>query len=222
MNLTIITDTTPEQEPISVQDAKDYLRLDTSFDDGTIQGLITAARIEAENEQGRECARKQFMLALDSFPTVGLWAGVGGPFWLEIAAAYGTRAYQFSTSNGRISLLDPLVSVDAFTYTDSAGTVHTLTENVDYIVDKLKHPGIVCPMVGTQWPTADLWPSSAVQITFTAGPTPVMCPANVKQGASLLVSQWYEGRIPFEAIRFIAELPFSVTSLLRNGKLWKF
>ena len=217
MNLTIATDTTPEQEPISVQDAKDYLRLDTSTDDGTIQGLITAARIEAENEQGRECARKQFILALDSFPTAGF-----GPFWLEITAAYGTRAYQFSTSRGCISLLDPLVSVDSFTYTDSAGTIHTLTENVDYIVDKLKHPGIVCPAYGTQWPTADLWPSSAVQITFTVGPTPVMCPANVKQGVLLLTSQWYEGRIPFEAIRFVAELPFSVTSLLRNGKLWKF
>ena len=221
MNLTIVTDTTPDQEPISVQDAKDYLRLANDLDDDTIQGLITAARLEAENEQGRECTQKQFTLALDRFPGGGAFP-LTGMFELGYTSEYGFRTYTFWFNGSAIQLLDPLVSVDSFTYTDSTGTVNTLAVNVDYIVDPLKHPGIVCPMVGTQWPTADLWPSSAVQITFTAGFTPVTCPANVKQGVSLLVSQWYEGRIPFEAIRFIAELPFSVTSLLRNGRLWKF
>jgi hypothetical protein len=218
MNLTLVTDTTPDQEPISVDDAKDYLRLDTDSDDNTIQALITAARLEAENEQGRECSRKQLMLALDRFPL----AGLPGEWWLPLLAPHGTRNYRFGFDGRIIQLLDPLVTVDAFTFKDSTGTVNPLAENTDYIVDPLKHPGIVCPMVNTEWPTADLWPSSAVQLTFTCGPTPVMCPATIKQGMLLLVSQWYEGRIPFEAIRFVAELPFSVTSLFRNNKLWRF
>lgn len=218
MNLTIVGDTTPDLEPISLQEAKTYLRLDTSLDDGTIQGLISAARLEAENEQGRECAQKQFILAMDRFP----WAGCSGEFNVELRSNFGSRFFPFGWNGQFIQLLDPLVSVDSFVYFDSANTQHTLQPNVDYAVDTLKHPGVICPMPNTQWPTADLWPSSAVQITFTAGFSPITCPWNVKQGIALLVSQWYEGRIPFEAIRFIAELPFSVTSLFRNNKSWKF
>jgi hypothetical protein len=112
--------------------------------------------------------------------------------------------------------------VDSFTWKAADGTVTTLTEDTDYIVDANKHPGIVCPAPGKCWPSGDMWPSSAVQITFTAGFTPDTVRATIKQGMTMLVSQWYEARIPFEAVRFVAEIPFSVTSLFRNNALWKF
>jgi hypothetical protein len=43
---------------------------------------------------------------------------------------------------------------------------------------------------------------------------------HIKQGMLLLVTQWFEDRIPFDAIRSIAEMPFSVTSLFTSDKLW--
>lgn len=216
MNLTLLQDSTADQEPISVADAQGYLVLDPTLDQAQIQTMITAARLEAENENGRELSVKQWKLALDSFTP---WGGVdhwmGWPTW-------DGRTYEFGCTRERITLLDPLVSVDAFTYKKADGTVVTLVENTDYIVDTLKHPGIVCPAPNTSWPGDDLWPSSAIEITFTAGMEPAACPSTIKQGMLLLVSQWYEGRLPFEAIRFVAELPFSVTSLFRNNKIWRF
>lgn len=182
--------------------------------------MITAARLEAENENGRELTPKQWRLDLDAFP------GGGSPYtWLvatPFGALEGNRLFHLSVGAGRIGLLDPLISVDSVTYKTGDGTVVPLTENVDYIVDAGKHPGIICPAYQKTWPSGPLWPSGAVQITFTAGFTPSTVPATIKQGCLLLVSQWYEGRIPYEAIRFVAELPFSVSSLFRNGKLWNF
>jgi hypothetical protein len=179
--------------------------------------MITAARLEAENEHGRELSQKQWKVVFNRFPN--------GPWLADIATTlnlHGIIDRQCVSHSGVIDLLDPLVSVDAFAYRKKDGSTVTLVENTDYIVDTDRHPGVIMPAPGTQWPSVDLWPSSAVQITFTAGMTPGTVSSTIKQGMLLLVSQWYEGRIPFEAIRFVAELPFSVSSLFRNNKLWRF
>jgi len=218
MNLTLVQDASAQDEPVTLAQAKAYLKVDIDDDDATIQSLITAARLEAENEYGRELPRKQWTLALDAFPT-----GVGYQMVTpSMPPPYGNLQYGFSYGPNFIELLDPLYTVDTFQYMKSDGTVVTMVENTDFLKDVLKHPGLVCPMFGQTWPTDDLWPSSAVQITFQAGYAPGTVPANLVQGMLLLTSQWYSGRIPFEAIRFVAELPFSVTSLFRNGKLWRF
>lgn len=210
MNLTLVSDT--ETEPITLAEAKAYLKVDITDDDATISGLITAARLEAENEYGRELPRKQFKLSMDAFPR---------GYCVE-QANRGDRNYYFGVGPSFIELLAPLYVVDSFTYKKSDGTVITLVENTDYIVDTDKQPGIVCPAYGMSWPDETLWPSSAVQITFQAGFAPGTCPRTTLLGMELLTSQWYTNRVPFEAIRFVSELPYSVTSLFRNGKLWRF
>ena len=43
---------------------------------------------------------------------------------------------------------------------------------------------------------------------------------NIKHGISLLVAQWFVNRVPFDAIRFVAEVPFSVSALFGFDKLW--
>lgn len=218
MNLTLITDAGAADEPLLVEDAADYLRDLPVEDFATVQSLITAARLEAENENGRELARKTWELSLDRFP-IGRWLTT---CHFDGYGQEGTRNFALSAGAHFIELLDPLVAVTAFTYKKSDGTVVSLVANTDYIVDTKKHPGIVCPAYGTTWPGDPLWPSSAVQITFTAGFTPDLCPENIRQGMRLLVTEWYEQRVPFAAVRFIAEMPFSVTSLFRNKKLYRF
>jgi hypothetical protein len=230
MELTLVQDATAATEPVSLTQAKSYLLIDNdTTQDGTIQTLITAARLEAEKEHGRELSPKQWLLTFDSFPQHYYREEVSP----ALQPPYGDLTYWFAIAPNFIRLLDPLLSVDAFTWTDNNGNVTAMVENTDYIVDTNKHPGVVCPTYGNTWPTGPFWPSSAVQITFTAGfgpaapswntgLTPAPCPLHLQQGMSLLISQWYEGRIPFEAIRFVAELPYSVSSLFRNNKLWKF
>jgi hypothetical protein len=98
-----------------------------------------AARQQAEIAQGRDLVPKQYDLSFD------YWTG----YHLELGS--------------------PLVSVDLVQYKDQAGTVTTMVENTDYIVDKAKRPGILAPPNNTIWPIFTPWPSSAILIRFTSG-----------------------------------------------------
>ena len=217
MNLTLVTDANSTQEPLQSSDVEQQLNIASGAATANLQQMITAARLEAEKENGRELAQKQWKLVLDHFPPLYRW----GSFGLT-PVMYNERPYDSFYRGQAIELLDPLVSVDSFTYTKSDGTVVTLTENTDFLVDVLKHPGIVVPPYNTQWPTDDLAPTSPIQITFTAGMTPSQVPGVIKNGMLLLIGEWYENRLPFTAVRFVAEMPFSVRSAFQNDKLWKF
>jgi hypothetical protein len=62
-------------------------------------------------------------------------------------------------------------------------------------------------------------PGDATGAAFLAS---LPCPESIRQGIALLASQWYENRVPFEAIRFAAELPYSVTTLFSHDRLFRF
>lgn len=217
MNLMLLQDATASEEPLEVSDVEQQLILATGTGTANLQQMITAARLEAEKENGRELAVKQWKLVLDRFPRNHYWDSFG-----LTAVQFNERPYDFYFADQRIVLLDPLVSVDSFTYKKSDGTVVTLVENTDYLVDVNKHPGEVCPLYNQQWPTDTLWPTSPIEITFTAGMEPSAVPAVIKNGMLLLIGEWYENRLPFSGVRFVAELPFSVRSAFQNEKLWKF
>lgn len=216
MNLTLITDADAEQEPLQVADVEQQLNIASGAATANLQQMITAARLEAEKENGRDLAQKQWKLVLDRFPRY-CWDSFG-----LTPVQYNEGPYNSFYRGQAIRLLDPLVSVDSFQYTKSDGTVVTLTANTDFLVDALKHPGEVMPLYNQQWPTDNLSPASPIQITFTAGMTPSQVPAVIKNGMLLLIGEWYENRLPFTAVRFVAEMPFSVRSAFQYDKLWKF
>jgi len=194
MNLTLITDPTTIEEPLTLAEAKSFLRVEGDDENGDISALIRAAREQAELHNGREMAVKQYDLALDDFPR---------------DARY-------------IDLLDPLVSVESITFKDSTGAETTLTADVDYIVDTAKHPGRVVLAHDKVWPTIAPYPSSAVKIRFTAGFVPAKVPESIKTGMKLLITAWYEGRIPFEIGHVVGELPFAVTACFATDRLDRF
>lgn len=219
MNLTLITDATPELEPLSVLEVEQYLRLDNLTEADTLAILITATRLLAESANGRQLAQKQWRLSLDRFPNTR------NVFSYPYSSQYtDPMLFQFAVGPSYIELLDPTVTVDTFTYKTGDGTVVPMVLNTDYIVDLSKHPAVVCPPFGKTWPTTTngLWPSSAVNITFTAGFTPDTVPTSIKQGMMLLISQMFEQRMPFDALRTVAEIPYSVTALFAVGKIWRF
>jgi len=195
-----LTVTDPAQtftEPITLADVKTHLRLDASFsdDDALLAVLISAARGQAELLQNRDLVRKQWDLYYDYWP-----------------------AY-------RLRLRAPTVSVDLMQYTDLAGTVTAMVANTDYVVDLQKEPAIVTPPWNRSWPAFTPHPSSSILTRFTSGYTandPYWSGAGalVKAGMFLLISSWYENRLPFTpAARADAELPFAVTSCLSYGAL---
>lgn len=198
-----LTETSPQQsfvEPITLSEIKSYLKVPDrsptdSAEDDELRMLITAAREQAEILQNRDLVRKQWDLSHDYWPSY------------------------------RIEMRAPLISVDLVRYRDSDGNYTNMTADTDYIVDSSKGPGILAPPYNATWPTFTPWPSSSILIRFTSGyslthPWWSGPGARVKTGMKLLISQWYNNRIPFDkGVDAAAEYPYTVTSCLSFGAL---
>jgi len=195
-----LTATSPAQtfiEPMLLAEVKNYLRLDAGFtlDDALLEGLISAAREQAEILQNRDLVSKQWDLSYDYWP-----------------------AY-------RLRLRAPCASVDLVQYTDLAGHETAMQVTTDYVIDLKKEPAVVTPPWNRSWPAFTPFPSSAIMVRFTSGYAPddpfwLGSGARVKIGMLLLISSWYENRLPFTpGARNDAEMPFAVTSCLSYGAL---
>lgn len=180
-------------EPITLLEVEKYLELPTldPVDEGRnylLQTLIEGAREQAEILQNRDLVVKQWTLTLDNFPTE------------------------------EIALRGELISVQSVKYTDATGSTTELTETTDYVVDTVKQPGIICSPFGKTWPSFTPWPTSAVSIRFTAGPSSV--PALILIGMKRLISEWFNNRLPFElGASAVQEYPYGVTQCLRYKRV---
>lgn len=198
-SLTLSTSPISYVEPLSLSEVKEYLNLPDRLagdnaEDDLLNGYISAAREIAEIEQGRDLVRKQWDLSLDYLLS----------HWIE--------------------LRDPLASVDLFRYRDSSGNYTTLIEGTDFLTDTAQHPGAVTPVYNSFWPTFTPWPSSAVLIRFTSGFTAADAfwsdaGRRIKVGMMMLISGWYNNRLPYAIARSIQEYPFGVTALLQAGSI---
>lgn len=208
---TALTNSSPQQtfaEPLTLAEVKSFLELperspSDPTEDAMLEGMITAAREQAEVAQGRDLVQKQYDLLLDH-----IWHYA----WNE------SRHY----ASGEIFLRAPLVSVDLLRYRDSDGVEHDLTENTDYIVDLAR--GLIMPPYGESWASFTPWPSSAVLIRYTAGYGPTdpfwsNAGQRVLLGMKALISHWFVHRLPFDTIpgQTFGEFPFGVTALLGCG-----
>jgi uncharacterized phiE125 gp8 family phage protein len=132
--------TPPTVEPLSLQEAKDHLRLDGDMEDTHISALIAAARGWVEGFWGRQLAAATFKLTLDAFPT----------------------------DNGAITLPSPpLIAVTSIAYVDTNGTTQTLSTS-DYTVDSESEPARIVPAYGEDWPDTREQ-VNAVAVTYRAG-----------------------------------------------------
>jgi uncharacterized phiE125 gp8 family phage protein len=60
--------TKPEEEPLSLADARAYLRVDTTAEDELIGNLIVAARRHVEDATGKRLVTQSWRLVLDNWP----------------------------------------------------------------------------------------------------------------------------------------------------------
>jgi uncharacterized phiE125 gp8 family phage protein len=60
--------TPPAVEPVTLEDTKAHLKVDTAYDDALITALITAARARAEWHTGRALVTQSWVLWLDGWP----------------------------------------------------------------------------------------------------------------------------------------------------------
>jgi uncharacterized phiE125 gp8 family phage protein len=182
----LITDAT--EEPITLDEAKDHLRVDGTDEDALIMAYVKAARRQCELISRRAFVTQTWELALECWPD---WYWIGLPY-------------------------PPLQSVVSVKYIDSVGVEMTMA-GTDYVLDTYHEPGRVVLGHGKIWPSVTLRPGPSVIIRYVAGyGLPVAVPETYKQAIKILVGHYYENReaVVIQAGAMATKVPLAVEALL--------
>jgi uncharacterized phiE125 gp8 family phage protein len=186
MSLTL--NISPAAEPVTLDQAKAHLRVDTTDDDALITTLISSARARAEWHTGRAFVTQSWTLWLDAWPCSGV---------VEIP----------------LPPLQSVSSVTAYALNDSA----TVLDAATYQVDSAASPARLALKPDASPPVA-LRALNAIAITFIAGYGDASdVPAPVQQAILMIVAALYAHRgdeaaeTPQEALALLA--PYRVVKL---------
>jgi len=176
----------PAAEPVSVSEAKQYLRIDSAVEDPVVASLILAARLHIEGALDIAMVTQSWTLVLDQWP-----------------------------ADGRVSVpLGPLQGVDSVKVHDADEVAQTVSPQT-YMVDLSSLRPRLVRNSGAVWPTPGR-PANGIEIAVTAGygDTPETVPQPIRQAVLLLAAHWYEQREPV-VFDQPDELPHGVADLLK-------
>ncbi len=184
-SVTIVTP--PTVEPVTVEEMKLFLRLDSDTEDSVIAEMIGAARAMAEQYLRRALITQTLKLTLDAFPRDKAredrwWDGVR-----EVPVSLVMGGY------GPVPLpMPPLQQVSSIVTYDCSDTASTLATSV-YGVDV---PGArVYLKDGQSWP-GELRDRAAAEITYLAGygTTAATIPSPIRLAIKQAVTEFYHSR----------------------------
>lgn len=203
----------PAVEPITLDEAKAHLRLDTADDDLLIQSLILTSRLHIEVALGLALITQTWSCFFDRWP-----ARSGAP--LEPAGADLTLRSSIARSAADFDAvtlpISPVRSIDAIRVYDEDGTFVSLPVagfTTDFISRRprvRRNAGTATPEPGRRLNGIEF------AVTCGFGSTPADVPAPIRQALLLLVAHWYEHRDPGEIGTPEARIPSSVSALLAN------
>lgn len=196
--MTLVLETPANQPPISLDEAKAHLHVESNDEDQGIQQLIDAATAKLDGRDGRlgRCLVTQsWKLVLDAFPT-------------EIAVP-----------------LPPCQSVESITYLDASGAAQTL-DPAKYQVAGIGTPdgARIVVVDGNSWP-ATKQALEIVTVNFTAGyGDPADVPDPIKTAIKMHVATLYENResIVIPNGNDPKELPQGALDLVTDFRTWAF
>jgi uncharacterized phiE125 gp8 family phage protein len=154
----------PSVTPVSLAQAKAYLRVDHSDDDALITALIEAATSHLDG-----------------------WTGVLGR-----ALVTQTWSQSFDAFSDPLRLPMPAASIASVTYVNQAGTPITVAGS-DYVLSADALGSFVEPAHDVNWPTPRDQ-SRAVTVTFTAGVAAAEVPSALYAAILLMVGDLYSNR----------------------------
>jgi len=178
--------TPPALEPVSLADAKHFLRVAHDDDDEVIAALIAAARVHVEAQTRRALIEQNWRLVRDAWPV-----------------------------SRRVPILPvPVIAVTAIRVFASDGAPQLLDLD-DVIIDKTSAPAVLAFAQGAPQAAPER-ASAGIEIEITAGygETAGDVPEPLRQAIRMLVAHWYENRRLIAASGEVASIPASVTSLV--------
>ena len=169
----LVRQTQPAVEPVTLAEAKAHLRVDTADDDTYITGLVRAAREWVEQYRDRTLGHTQCVMRFDRFSPDGT-LDIELPRPPMVASGTATAvALTFTYENG-----------DTATYSTAS-----------FRVDRASTPGAVKTLYGQTWPP-HLQDDNAISVTWWAGygASGSDVPQGVKNAMLLYVHELYEKR----------------------------
>jgi uncharacterized phiE125 gp8 family phage protein len=188
--------TPPEALPVSLEEAKTQLRVDSGDDDSYIQSLVVAATTTLDGPAGwlgRALVTQTLELRSDGFGCE------------EICLPY-----------------PPILAVESIVYDDLSGVAQTVSPDVYRLVGGPDAPRLALAY-GKTWPQTRSQ-SEAVRVRYSAG-WPVIenvwtGPEAIKHCIRVLVAELYANR-EASAEPGRVELPFAVTALLSTYRVYR-
>ncbi len=179
----------PAVEPISLQEARDRLRIDHNEEDPLIASLIAATTAHLDGLSGtlgRALVNQTWVQKFPRFPS-------GAVFGLVLA---------------------PVQSIESITYFDTDNVQQTLDTSVYALLDDEFGP-FATLQAGRAWP-ATFARADAVSITYVAGygPSGDDVPAAIRHAMLLLIGHWYENRESVVIGTTTVQVPLAVQALL--------
>ena len=155
----------PAEEPVSLAEARTFLKLDTEAEDGLVSTLIAAARLHVESVTGRALVNQNWRLVLDSWPFDRL-----------------------------VTLpVSPLVSLTSITAFDADGDEHAVPMAQFDAATGVTPARLILPRTVEGMPA--LRERFGIEIDYVAGfGAAIDVPSDLKRGVLALVAHWFEHR----------------------------
>lgn len=152
---------TPATQTVSLTDAKEYLKVDTSADDNVIQRQIKSAEGLVRQYLSQSLRNETMIAYYDNFPCPEK------DMWWD-----GVKDMAISELSGSQDFIDipwgPNVNVTEFVTIDDSDTEY-LFPATSYKVDSTSPHGRVSLTESGVWPTTTLRANQGIKITFTSG-----------------------------------------------------
>ena len=175
--------TEPTQEPLSIQEVKEYLRVEDSTDERNIRPLIETARRFAEEHTGRALMTQTIHQFIDGYDEMEdpLFEG------------FRTGPYLTYYKNYITLTKTPVASVTSVSTFNDEDTETTFAAS-RYFVDNVREPARIVLRNGETFPTA-LRVANAIKIVYVAGyKSPFSIPEPLRLGMLQHIAHLYEHR----------------------------
>jgi uncharacterized phiE125 gp8 family phage protein len=156
--------TAASEAPITVTEAKEWLRVEHSVDDDLISAIVSAVTATAESYLSQALVTQTITEKYDHW----------GDAVLNLT-------------------MHPVQSVTSITYTDDDGATQTLSSSL-YVVDTFKPRAQVRPAYNETWPTARTTPNSITVVYQAGYGDAADVPEDIKLALRLMIADAYENR----------------------------
>lgn len=186
----------PPVLPVSVSEAKDQSRIDTTAEDALVERLINAAVDHIE-----------------------------GPYGIGVCLVEQTWELQLDYFHQLIQLpLSPVLTVEKIEYEDGDGAIQTVDAST-YRVDTHSNPARISLEWNQSWPLPRRV-AGAVTVTFQAGYAQdgsgdytANVPDSLRHAVLLLAAHWYEHREAAITGTITSEMPIAIDALLSKYRV---